>query len=635
MGRLTASRPGISARQSWWLVTLACVGVAVGLWAPTVLWCNFASPATTCQWSFHRIGTTSDWRYFASAWETARVALVDFHQFPSWNPYHCGGLVYFQDPQTPFPGPMFLLTFWWLTAGGGIKLWLFAHLLVGALGARALIKDRGGNGPEQLLGAVLTAACGFVAWHTGGGHLSFTPFLFLPLIIWAFRRSLFDVRWSVLVAVMFAVAFLEGGTYPVPLMAVALAVDAVSRLGSARDRRALVLSLPVIGLVFPLLAGVRLLPVLNHLREHPRLVPLDDQMSLAEVFQTWLTRTHPRAFPGHPYVWDEYANYVGLIPVLLMLLGIAVAVIRRDQETRQRWIDLTLLAVLIWAALGNISGVSLFALLHELPIYASLRVPSRFLGPAMVGFALVSVSSMMAVRRWMEEKRARPAVVRAVLGLQVLLVLWVAVDVCLNNHKQMQQGMDPVLPRRPPASANFHQAGADYNAFPTFPVMGIGTRACYVPLQWKPAPGIVDGKVAQQRVEPPTAGQVVLKRWSPNEIVLEAKLTAPGVVVVNQNYETGWWTNRGELGAYLANERRLAARPHGGFPGTPPVGLIGVSLPAGTVELTLRHWPRGLLLGSILTGLGIALSFLLLRTLKPARVESWWQRARSRFSQRG
>ena len=26
-------------------------------------------------------------------------------------------------------------------------------------------------------------ACGFVAWHTGGGHLSFTPFLFFPLIL--------------------------------------------------------------------------------------------------------------------------------------------------------------------------------------------------------------------------------------------------------------------------------------------------------------------------------------------------------------------------------------------------------------------------------------------------------------------
>ena len=28
---------------------------------------------------------------------------ADFHQLPSWNPYHCGGLVLYQDPQAPFP----------------------------------------------------------------------------------------------------------------------------------------------------------------------------------------------------------------------------------------------------------------------------------------------------------------------------------------------------------------------------------------------------------------------------------------------------------------------------------------------------------------------------------------------------
>ena len=77
------------------------------------------------------------------------------------------------------------------------------------------------------------AACGFFAEHIGGGHLSFTPFLYLPLILWAFRRGLRDVRYGVVVAGLFAVTVLEGGTYPAPLMAGRARRSSVWR-GSAR-----------------------------------------------------------------------------------------------------------------------------------------------------------------------------------------------------------------------------------------------------------------------------------------------------------------------------------------------------------------------------------------------------------------
>src|SRR6185369_2622629 len=301
--------------------------------------------------------------------------------------------------------------------------------------------------------------------------------------------------------------FYEGATYPVPLMLVGLGVEVVARLGSAADRRAMLPSLAIFGLLFPLLAGLRLLPVLAYLHEHPRLVPLDDYITLGEVFKTWLLPMHERAYAGHMYVWDEYADYVGVVPVAIMLAGVAVAFVRRDEESRQRRIDLALLAVLVWCAFGNIPGPSLFAALHELPIYKSLRVPSRFLGPAMVGFALVAVLALMAARRVVTEQRLRAPLVKALLAVELVLALAVAVDVCATNAQRIQQGMDPALPR-PRASADFYQAaGADYGRFPTFPVRGIGTRQCYVPLEWKPAPGIVEGKVPQQHLEPPSGGQ--------------------------------------------------------------------------------------------------------------------------------
>jgi hypothetical protein len=606
----------LRAPETW--VIAACAAIVLALMAPTVVYCT--GSASSCTFAFHRAGATGDQRYFQAIWEATRVALSTFHQFPSWNPYHCGGIVLYQDPQSPFPGPMFLLTFFWLPTPIAIKLWVLAHLLVGALGARALVKDRGGNGAEQILAATVMAASGFVAQHTGGGHLSFTPFLFFPYMLWSFRRALGDVRYVVVAAGLLALAAIEGGTYPVPLMAFGLVIESVARLGSASDRRGLARALPWLGVLFVLFVGVRMIPVVHYLREHPRLVPLDDQLTLGEVLSFWVTRDHARAVAGHPYVWPEYDAYVGIVPAVLMLAGVLVAIYARDEDRRARRIDLALFAGLVWAALGNIPGPSLFGLLHQLPIYASLRVPSRFLGPAMVGFGLLAVSALVAARAAAARRALQPRAARAAGVAEVVLVLAIAVDVVAINQRVMQQGIDPPLPRARAASDFFQDTAADYGRFPAFPVAGHGTRSCYTPIEWKPAAGLVDGRQAQAWAQPAAAGTVKPARWSPNAIELDVHLDTDALVVVNQNYETGWRASlaaggSATVGAWVAAGNRfwdVRARP-GELPAQGAIGLLAVQLPRGDHHLTLRHRPRGLWLGLVMTLAGIALAVWLVR----------------------
>jgi len=604
-------------RAVWWRSPrtwsiAACLAIALALAAPMVVYCPGGPGA--CRLSFDRAGGTDDWRAFSTLWEASRVALTDFHQFPSWNPYHCGGLVLFQDPESPFPGPMFLLTFFWLSTPVAMKVWILAHLVCGALGARALVADRGGNAAEQVLAATVTAACGFFAEHIGGGHLSFTSFLYLPPILWAFRRSLGDLRYVVLVAALFAVTVIEGGTYPAPLMAVALAAESLARLGSAEDRRALVRALPLTAGLFMLLAAVRLLPALHYLREHPRLEPLDDKIGLHEIFSFWVTRAHGRRLAGHGYVWPEYDDYVGVIPVALMLAGAAIALVVRDPQRRARRIDLFVLAVLIWCALGNVRGPSLFAALHALPVFHSLRVPSRFLGPAMVAFGLLAAAALATGRRALTGWR--PRLGRAVELGELLLVAAVALDVCLVNQPIMQQGLDPPMPRAPAGADFFQNPAASYARLPSFPVAGFGTRGCYVPLEWRPAFGITDGRGPQARLEPPAAGTIAASTWSPNRLDFDLQLAEPATMIVNQNYETGWQAAGGEtVGAYVVREARfwdIRGRPRD-LPVKGAIGLLAVQLPAGTHHLTLRHRPPWLLAGVLLSLAGVGLSVLVLR----------------------
>jgi hypothetical protein len=302
-----------------------------------------------------------------------------------------------------------------------------------------------------------------------------------------------------------------------------------------------------------------------------------------------------------------------------MLAGVLVALAVRDPGRRERRIDLALFATLLWCALGRIKPLSLAALLHALPIFRSLRVPSRFLGPAMVGFGLLAATALAAGRRLAEKRGPRVGRRRRVIGaIELALVLGVVLDICLVNQRVMQQGLDPRMPQTPASAAFFQNTGADYGRLPTFPVGGFGTRACYVALEWKPAPGITDGRGAQARVEPPAAGTVVETRWSPNRLELDVRLDAPATVIVNQNYETGWNADAdadATVGAYVVPERRfwdIRARP-AELPVKGAIGLLAVSLPAGAHHLVLHHRPPWLWLGAFLSLVGVALSVVLLR----------------------
>lgn len=579
-----------------------CVLVAIAFAVPLIYYCAAAGDGRlACQWSIGRSSATDDARYFVALWEAIRVSILEFHQFPSWNPYHCGGIVLYQDPQAPFPGPMMLLTFFWLPAATGIKVWVISHLIAGALGARQLVKDMGANIPEQMLAATVVTACGFCAHHFGGGHLSFTPFLFLPWILWAHRRALREPRWAVLVAGLFALAFYEGATYPIPLMLTAVAIDTLLRVWNSDDRRALYISLPILGVLFPLLAGARLIPVLAYLGEHPRLVPLDDSMTVAEVFDTWTVRDHERGFPGHVFVWPEYGDYLGLIPIVLMLLGMAYAFSRKDERSRSRRLDGLLMLGLVWCALGNIPGFSLYGLMHNLPIYKSLRVPARYLYPSTVALAVMAVWGLATTRTVAVERGIKRGWMRAFVVFEIVLAVGVAADMVRWNAPHIQQGVDEAVPQRPAGRDFYQDPQIPYWRFGTFPSQGVGTPQCYVPLEWGPARGLWMGRGEQERVTPASAGTVGDARWSPSAVSFTANLSEPATVLVNQNFESSWGSNIGHI--HEAN------------------GIIAVDLPAGEHHVTVQHLPRGLAFGVVLFVIGLILAGLTIWRLTPDRVE--------------
>jgi hypothetical protein len=46
-----------------------------------------------------RMGLSGDWAYFLQIYEAARLSILEYHQFPWWNPWNLGGVPLYANPQ--------------------------------------------------------------------------------------------------------------------------------------------------------------------------------------------------------------------------------------------------------------------------------------------------------------------------------------------------------------------------------------------------------------------------------------------------------------------------------------------------------------------------------------------------------
>src|SRR5579862_4150387 len=54
-------------------------------------------------------GLPQDWDFLLQLRWAASNSLLQFHQFPFWNPYKCGGMPLLANPQADFLTPLFFL----------------------------------------------------------------------------------------------------------------------------------------------------------------------------------------------------------------------------------------------------------------------------------------------------------------------------------------------------------------------------------------------------------------------------------------------------------------------------------------------------------------------------------------------
>ncbi|MGE0784308.1 MAG: hypothetical protein AB7S26_01370 [Sandaracinaceae bacterium] len=532
-----------------------------------------------------------DWKWFHHSWEVAYVAIHRWHELPVWDPHHCGGVPAWGQPQSQHLAPTYWLTGLLFGTVRGSKLFILLHHLIGYAGMYVLCRRFFAmRNVAAALAAITFTFNGYFAWRAGGGHSTFLAFHYLPWIFYCWRRANDDVRYAGGVAALMGMVLVEGGTYPFPLTCVFLGWDFFTQLVQGPTRLRVLRTATISGALTLVVGAIRLWPIYEVMSRYPRETRMEDSQQLTDLLESFAARDpHPWQW-GHRWVWPEYSAYLGYGVLGLAALGALLILLRHRRWWG--WVGGALLFAAI--SMGNRGPHWPWPLIHELPVYGNLHVPSRFhvilafYLTLLAGFAVHRITNRVTswtARRWLK---------RGMVAFAWFIVLAVCTDVLSNTvvvNTNKWEGMDIYGAEED----HFHLvSGPTYmQSYFHYPHRNLGTPDCYDPVPWNISRRLWVGDVPQARIEPPTAGEVTHESRTPSTTVTEVTLREGARVLFNQNYDPDWHLSVG--------------------PGVDQGGLLAVDVGPGTHRIEGRYHPPDLpysplvTLGGLLACLGLGL----------------------------
>ncbi|HEX3343434.1 MAG TPA: hypothetical protein VHS09_02625 [Polyangiaceae bacterium] len=542
-----------------------------------------------------------DWDQMESHRYLVDKTILAYHQFPFWNPYACGGHPNwggFESGTTVVsPWLPFYLA---MTLPHALRVEVWGMALLSAVGAWLLASRFTKSPAVRALVVVAFAVNGRWALQITSGHTWHLAYAWTPWVLYFYDRAVgADAslgpprrRHVVLAGACLALMVYMGGIYPLPQTVFVVALYGVFLSMTTRSLRPIVVG-AACGLLSLGLSAPKLFPILEVLRKHPRLVDSTETIDFSG-FVDVLTSREQDMSSGHGGVsqwgWHEWGMYVGWPVVVALVLGVVAG--RGTRESALKWAGLVCLSL----GFGAFDPHAPWPLLHDLPVFQSQHVPSRWMYPALLLLLAVTASAAERLLR-------RAAWARGALELLlVAAVSYVAYDVGQIAHQPTRHmftakmpavaestgpfHVEPHLPRElvyeaewAPSSLTAEMANVGTIDCGTFPAFHNYFRDQQGHVPGLGAHGVGDKDYRGEAFIPEGVGTATVTRWSPNEVAVEVHGAQPGEhVVLNQNYDPGWSARGHEVDDWLDTVRADLHEPDATvvFRYRPPTFLPGV-----------------------------------------------------------
>jgi hypothetical protein len=578
---------------------------------------------------FHQINNwgIQDWDQHLFYHAVPRATILEYRQIPLWNPYYVGGTVLLANPQSRFLSPSFFLI---LVFGEviGIKIEIWLYLVVGLLGAYELARQYKLGTSDALMSSFVFMLSSMYVLNLTAGMTWFLAVSYLPWAFLFYLKAQSDSKYALVSGLFLTLMFFGGGAYPLAVTILFLVLYS-SILISFKEFRVLkAIKTLYIVLVFALCLGaIKFVPAAEFLQEHPRHIYDYSGFSLNSLFFGLFSRDQTLAaiaklpVEQHGFVngvtggMDENGMYIGIIPFLLFLLGIGL-------HDKLRMFLLLCFVTFLWISFGNRPRLELWSMLHLLPVYNSMRIAQRFRIVFMLCLALFAGFGLQTVRNSIAQVVANRNLVQFVT---LLILLGVLVDLLIVNSRVLQDAF-PIPPLETAKSEEFYQvwelpsydsngfiisgsennksapseAHNSYGMYTSFGALmpaflsNIGTINGYetanVPRNAIAASSEnYRGEIYLQG----TYGSAHISSWSPNKITITVNASDHGLVVLNQNYYSGWKV-RGDRGRKTEEID----------------GLLAVRVSPEDERIELHYLPASFVVGLIVTSVTVLLSLI-------------------------
>jgi len=545
-----------------WLLWLSLLLLAL-VWGPMIA----AYPTTP----------TGDGERFLHQIEVGKAALRA-RELPLWNPYDCLGIPLWDHPESLVVSPL-LLALQPVNANITSMVWQLAHALAGFFGMWLLARRDLRLG--QVGAAFAATMWGFGATLTSqvaGAHFTFVSFWLMPWLIYLWRRAEHGLGAAVGLGAMLALIVYDGGTYPLPLGAVVLGLETLTRATPRRLPRIAVAALVTV-VVMVGLSAARLLPLAEQFAIHKRHMESDwDHLARAHTLKAMFLwpqwRWWPK-LPGQQYVWGEYISFLGLPGLALAAVGLLVAI------RRARWMWVVLIPC-FWLMLGGYDDDAPWAWLHERVFpFTAMRVPSRFRIFVFMILVLAGGLALDRVPRFLAQRFPRLRLLAALaIGALGSAALVTVVDTVILDQRVVASrvGGKPLEERKP--AANLHYALKDLANWPDQPRDNRAWLGCRQEFVFGWGAPLWPGDVPQARSDRALVTNV---KRTPSTFDFDVEVPEGSArVLLNSAYDVGWRSNVGTV-----REQRL---------------LLVVDVAQGKQHVHLQYWPRRLTAGLCITG---------------------------------
>lgn len=540
------------------------------------------------------------WDQFAFWNAVPRVTILQFHQFPLWNPYVNGGNVLLAHPHSPFLSPFYVFVVIFGVIAG-LKLQVIFHLVIGMIGMYILVSNYGFALFSRYFAAFLYMCSSVYFLHIAEGHTEWFAMAFVPWLVYYYVRACEKKSFILGAVISLSLVFLSGSVDVFTILLILMPVFALLQSFKIKAIKPLKIIILVYLCTF-LLCSIKILPMIEFLNKYPRFSETKDCVNFSTVIKMILDRNQSGYYAlnkdvlkemfGIRYRWHEYGSYIGVIPLLFIIAGFFIGF-------KRYWPFVITGIISLFICLGKGAPVDIWAFLHQFPIYNNLKVHSRFIMGFIFFSTILGALSFSCFERFCVAGRKK---ILAIIPFTILLItffdLWIVNARILDN-------LSAIPPIEIKKNLSFTQKYRKINLFEdkgslssVYPVLlsNAGVLEGYEVVSIKRGDilSVSDEGYKGEAFLLKQKGRVEIEYFSPNKIVVNARAAGPDTLIINQNFYNGWKVK--------VDNTIYPARNSDGF----------LSFPVeGDKKMQFFYLPDSFLIGGIVTFLSVL--FIILR----------------------